>query len=101
MNPVDAAVSEHEKHWKLENQVPPAICINVHVQLRVSADFGKEKGRCEYGHDWKRAHGLDNLLTHLVLQELRMFECVLVEDKDIRYGCKEKIDYQSEDPANI
>jgi len=99
VNPIDAAIREHEEQRELDDDVPPSVCLDAHVQPRVSLDFGVEKWSGEDGHYRERAQGLDDLLSDLVLEELGVLERILVEDENIREGREEEVDHASKQPC--
>ena len=92
MDPVDAAVREHEEERELEVVVgaakdPDEGVVDVGcvvVDEAVAPYFGHEEGKGEDGHYWHRLECLLDFQLHLVLEVFRVLECCLVEDEDVR-----------------
>lgn len=85
MNEVDAKVGKEQEEWELE---PVVVCerliFECVVQFGVTKDFEEEEWRGEDSNTRHRARGLGDFHLDLVLEELGVFECGLVEYKLVR-----------------
>ena len=100
VDPVDAEVGEEQEDGELEDVVPEARAVrSVVVQLAEAADLGEEAGDGTDGHGRHGAHGLLDFRRDLVLEELGMVECLLVENKQVRERRKHEVSDKAKDPA--
>lgn len=99
VDPVDSAIGEHQEYRELRDDVPHAVFLGVHVQLRVALDFGVEERGGEDGHHGHRHHRLHDFLAHLVLEEFGVLEGVLVENEDVGERREREVDDISEEPV--
>lgn len=80
VNPVDAIVCEGEEEEYCENEVSPAILVDVLVKFRVTSRFSKEPRKSHKGHSRERFQTGNDLLLDLVLEEPGMLHHIMIED---------------------
>lgn len=99
VNPVDAEVGEENEEGILEPVVGgEGGLVGAVVELGVAADLEKHHEHGQDGHGGHGDHGLLDLKFDLVAEVFRVFECLLVEDEDVRQRRQEKVEEDSEHP---
>jgi hypothetical protein len=104
VDPVDEKVGEADENGELEKQVPAtevprgALRQDV-VNVGVATDLTQEPRDGKSRHDGHGFESLADLEAHLVLEELRVVYCCLVEDEDVRETSADKIVDQTKDPV--
>lgn len=84
VDPVYASIGEEDEEGKLQQVVVwERRLVRAVVELGVASHFGQHAQGGQGGHAWHCLHGLRNLEPYLILEELRVFNCVLVEDEDV------------------
>lgn len=82
VDPVDEEVGEQQEHWELDDVVPPArTLLGGVVDLAVTSNLKPKCGSCQNGHTGQRLQRLPYFHANLVLQILRMFEGLVIEDE--------------------
>ncbi len=66
MDEVDAHIGKEQEEKCGENEVAPAIVIDITIQETVSSDFCNKKNSCQNPHRGYRFAGDGNFLTNLV-----------------------------------
>lgn len=92
VDPVDKEVGERQEERELERKVPPSVVFDVPVQLPVVLHLEQKQRRREDRHQRQTHRRLRNLLPHLILEEFRVLERVLVKDKDVGEGGEGEVD---------
>ena len=102
MNPIDGEVGKKEKEGELEPVIPHSRAVRSDVvHLAVSPYFSEEKRNGTHGHDRYRFERLCDLELNLVLQKLRVFESLFVENEVVRKGAKGEVHEKTEKPIGL
>lgn len=100
VDPVDEEVGEDNKEGELQIVVCGKRgltgCV---VEFGVAADFGREEGGGQDGHDGHGDVGLFHLKANLVLEEFGVVDCRFVEDEDVGYCGADEVDEEAKEPG--
>lgn len=96
---VDEGVGEHQKQGKLRKEVEPTVLLYVGVHLRMPAHLCHEPRHCEDRHDGQSLEGLLDLEPDLILEELGVIVCPVVENEDVTESRERKVGQEAENPG--